>query len=187
MPQTQCIKATKSFRKGLKDEIRRAIVFQTANTLKEAYDLARKFENDERSRAVEDDNIVETIKDLLKVKDSSFSNPRVRVADTVICQLCSENHSAKDCWKNPGNVVCQLCERRGHTAVNCFRNNTNNTARNFNGGQGFRTPNPNHYNNNSNGYRQSWRPQYGGFNHRPGGPRPFSRFESNQNQNLGRK
>lgn len=42
--------AAKAFEKGLTDDIRKSLIFQTTNSLKEVYELAKKFEEKEKCK-----------------------------------------------------------------------------------------------------------------------------------------
>lgn len=140
--------AMKSFQNGLNPEINRALLYQDPQSLKEVYELARKFETNEKLKVDNDDaKLARTLKDLLKLADnpSNFNSPKIKKTNVIQCQLCGKNHSAVDCYRNKSNVVCQLCNRKGHTAIEC-RSSGN---RNYSGNRNFNT----HPGNNRNNYQ----------------------------------
>ena len=98
----------KSFQNGLNPEINRALLYQDPQSLKEVYELARKFETNEKLKVDNDDaKLARTLKDLLKLADnpSNFNSPKIKKTNVIQCQLCGKNHSAVDCYRNKSNVV----------------------------------------------------------------------------------
>lgn len=117
--------ATIAFEKGLKAKIREGLANQKFTKLKDIYEKAKKYETMlDEIEAREKSSLSDELKELLKLAKVSepnnrFRNPQVNRSEVLECQLCRSNHTAKECHLNPINVVCQLCDRTGHTATNC--------------------------------------------------------------------
>lgn len=155
----------KSFMNGLNDDIRKSILYQNPENLREAYKLARKYEDNERNRPNSDTQLAKTLKDLLKLAEDpgnsqSFTNPQVKRTEGVECQLCGGGHTAKQCNNNPNNIVCQLCNQNGHSATNCQKGINGGFSNNRRGGN---FSNYNRQLNNNNGYQQN-RPHNNNYN-----------------------
>lgn len=187
--------AAKAFEKGLNDDIRKSLVFQNPNSLKEVYDLAKKFEEKEKCKPKDDEKVTQRLLELLKIAEDpntskNFTNPHVNRTETVECQLCGGGHLARQCAKNPSNVVCQLCDQQGHSADKCRRSGNmqrggyNNNRGRFFQAQGFNERNGNfnggyfeRQGNRNNYYNNGYNPQ-GSFRGRGG-------YHSGQVQNQG--
>ena len=51
-----------------------------------------------------------------------FFKNKNRTPEQDVCQLCNkQGHTATQCF---GNQECQLCKKKGHTAKDCFLNRT---------------------------------------------------------------
>lgn len=110
--------ALQAFEKGLRSDIRKSLVFQKPKNLLEIYELARTFEKKEtQTRAIDENDITQKFaKFLLQQKDEvapspSFDSPQIRQVTPVVCQYCNRN---------------------GHTASNCYQLNNNNNNNNYN-------------------------------------------------------
>lgn len=191
--------AAQAFESGLREDIRKSLIFQEHNSLKEVYDLAKKFEDKEINRPKSESNIVDQLKDILKVADeagtSKFKNPQVNHMQRFNCQICDGNHTAIDCPRNIQNIVCQLCGTKGHSAPSCRRGGnvmrggyngnrgrSNNNSRggyfNRNGYQNNNSSNNNNYSGNNQGYSRG----RGGYNNGNSNNHYYRNPNNNNNQ-----
>ena len=55
-------------------------------------------------------------------------------AHTIQCSICSKNnHTEYECYfKNKPNIICQLCNKFGHSAITCRSSSTNNKSKKLN-------------------------------------------------------
>lgn len=155
--------ATSSFINGLDMEIKRAIVLVEPTSLKEAYELARRYE-DRMMNRYEDDgdtSVHKTLEKILKIVDDPnphFAKPRVNRTEVFVCQICSGQHSAKDCRQRNSRprVICQICNKSSHSARECYslpqnNGNFNHQRQQFNGpAQNQNYNNGNRFNSNNN-------------------------------------
>lgn len=178
--------AAQAFESGLREDIRKSLIFQEHNSLNEVYKLAKRFEEKEANRPKTDNCIVDQLRDILKVSEaagtSKFSNPQVNHTREIDCQICgSRDHTANDCRKNYRNLTCQLCNIKGHTAPYCRgggnamrggydSNNRGRPNNNSRGGYFSRNGYSNNSSNNNN---------YGGNNRGRGG---YGNSNPNNNQ-----
>lgn len=141
-----------AFINGLEPDIKKSLVHAEPKSLKEAYDLAKKYED----KMIDDDDddeddVQKTLQKILKLVDEpKFHKPQINMTEVVVCQLCAGNHSAKSCPTDSmkPSVVCQICNKTNHSAQNCFQRGQNNVNRSFRG-------NGNRFNNNNRNVRFS--------------------------------
>lgn len=174
-----------AFVSGLETDIKKSLVHEEPKTLKEAYDLARKYEDRmiDYDEDDEDETVQKTLQKILKIVDEpKFSKPQINRTEAVVCQLCNGDHSAKNCPSESRgtkpSVVCQICDKPNHTAQRCFQRNQSNFR---NRPSNYRNNGPNsnnrNYNNNFNGQNPN-----GNYNN--GGPPAFNNNNYPQNRNA---
>ncbi|CAB0043107.1 unnamed protein product [Trichogramma brassicae] len=121
-------------------------------TLAEAIEIAGETERKLRYRSITGSNITSVGLIGVPLRTEQFVNTNACDDKRVVCQVCEKpGHSARDCYRVKNALLqCSICNKRGHEASTCNRANNDSRDASADSSQQNNNNNNDGSNNNSN-------------------------------------